>query len=79
MKIDRAPGEDGITAEIPEIDGVVTIESTEVPLNKCLKESKIPETWNNAQVVLLCKKDDKLKIEIYTCKPIVVYSIHTER
>lgn len=65
MKNGRAPGEDGITTEMLKYGGAVTIESIKILLNKCLSEGRIPDTWKNAQVVLLYKKGDKLKIDNY--------------
>lgn len=65
IKNNRAPGEDGVTTEMLKMGGTATLESIEILLNKCLSEGKIPNTWQNAKVILLYKKGDKLKIDNY--------------
>lgn len=34
-------------------------------INECLEDGKIPDTWQNVQVLLVFKKGDKLKFECY--------------
>jgi len=53
LKNDPAPGEDGITSEMIKLEGL---------MSKCLPIGNIPRTWQNAQVILLHKKGNKLDL-----------------
>jgi len=48
-----------------------TMESMKILMNKCLRIGNIPRTWQNAQVILLHKKGDKLKLSNF--RPISVW------
>ncbi|XP_050312881.1 uncharacterized protein LOC126747946 [Anthonomus grandis grandis] len=51
MKNGKAPGEDGITAEIKKLGGRTTVEAMTILLNKCLTEGVIPQAWQKAQKI----------------------------
>lgn len=72
MKNNKAPGEDDITVELLKEGGEEIITKMCELFNECLKEGKIPDTWNNAIVVLLYKKGDRADIENY--RPISLLS-----
>lgn len=65
MKNRKSPGEDRITCEMLKMGGVVIEKSLQILLNKCLQEGKIPDAWQNAEVILLFKKGDNSNIENY--------------
>lgn len=72
MKNRKSPGEDRITCEMLKMGGVVIERSLQILLNKCLLEGNIPDTWKNAEMVLLFKKGDNGNIENY--RPISLLS-----
>lgn len=57
MKNGKSPGEDQITSEMLKMGGKVLKEAVGMLLNKCLKEGRIPESRNNAEIVLIYKKE----------------------
>lgn len=65
MKNRKSPGEDRVTSEMMKIGGAVVEKSLRILLNKCLREGKIPNEWQNAEVILLFKKGDNTNIENY--------------
>lgn len=73
MKNNKAPGEDGIVAEMLKYGQEALVSILCKLLNKCLEESSIPENWNNASVVILFKKGDKKLLENY--RPISLLSV----
>ncbi|XP_044767130.1 uncharacterized protein LOC123323016 [Coccinella septempunctata] len=72
MKNRKSPGEDRITCEMLKMGGVVIERSLQILLNKCLLEGNIPDTWKNAEMVLLFKKGDNGNVENY--RPISLLS-----
>lgn len=58
MKNGRVPVEDDVTTEIITIAGGTTLEAVKISMNKYLQTSVIPDSWHNAQVILLHKKVD---------------------
>lgn len=73
LKNSKAPGEDLVTGEMLKIGGDTLEQALLVLLNKCLEEGRIPDQWQNAEVVLLFKKGDCANIENY--RPISLLSI----
>ena len=72
MKNEKSPGEDQITSEMLKTEGKVLKEAVGILLNKCLTEGRIPESWNNAEIVLIYKKGDNTNLENY--RPISLLS-----
>lgn len=72
MKNGKSPGEDQITSEMLKMGGKVLREAVRILLNKCLMEGRIPESWNNAEIVLIHKKGDNTNLENY--RPISLLS-----
>ena len=72
MKNRKSPGEDRITSEMLKLGGKIVEQATQILLNKCLKEEKIPDDWINAEVIILFKKGDISNIENY--RPISLLS-----
>lgn len=72
MKNRKCPGEDRITCEMLKMGGAIIENSIQILLNKCLQEGKIPDAWQNAEVILLFKKGDNSNIENY--RPISLLS-----
>jgi len=72
MKNGKAPGEDGILIESIKEGGDTLLQAISALFSKCLEESKIPDSWNNAVVVLLHKKGDITRLENY--RPISLLS-----
>ena len=67
-----SPGEDQITSEMLKTRGKVLKEAVGILLNKFLTEGRIPESWNNAEIVLIYKKEDNTNLENY--RPISLLS-----
>lgn len=65
MKNKRAPGEDGVTIDMIKMGGDKLLDIVKLLLDKCIEEGKVPDTWNNAEVILLHKKGDITNIENY--------------
>ncbi|XP_042872713.1 uncharacterized protein LOC122253566 [Penaeus japonicus] len=58
MKKGKAPGPDNITLDlISDADEPIHVRLARL-FNKCLKESRTPEEWNQAILILLYKKGD---------------------
>lgn len=73
MKKGKAPGEDGITADILH-EGGEHIEDILTDLfNRCLKQKDVPEDWKNAIIILLHKKGEREDISNY--RPISLLSV----
>jgi len=71
LKNRKSPGQDRITSEMLKAGGIVLEEAMCVLLNKCLEQGKIPETWQNAEIILLFKKGDP---DIANYRPISLLS-----
>ena len=80
MKNGKAPGIDGIVAEILKLAGKHTIDCLAKVYTSCLRERRIPNHWNKAKIILIHKKGDIENIKNY--RPIsllpVVYKIFTK-
>ena len=72
MKKDRAPGEDQINVDTLRLAGRETTKHLAKLFNKCLQNRQSPKAWNNAIIVLLHKKGDKMEIGNY--RPISLIS-----
>ncbi|XP_050306277.1 craniofacial development protein 2-like [Anthonomus grandis grandis] len=59
MKNGKAPGEDGITAEMIKLEGRTTVEAMTILLNKCMTEGVIPQAWQKAQLTPPVQTSDK--------------------
>ena len=80
MKKGKAPGPDNITLDlIADADEPIHVRLAQL-FNKCLKESKTPEEWNKAILILLYKKGDPRDMNNH--RPIsllsVIYKIFTK-
>lgn len=73
MKNRKAPGEDLITVEMLKNGGKTLEKALIILFNRCLEEGKIPDTWRNAEVIILFKKGDRTNIENY--RPISLLSV----
>lgn len=73
LKNCKAPGEDQITSEMLKAGGETLRKALLTLLNKCLEEGKIPDSWKNAEVILLFKKGDCTNLENF--RPISLLSI----
>ncbi|KAM0735271.1 LINE-1 retrotransposable element ORF2 protein [Formica fusca] len=69
----KAPGEDLVTSEMLKAGGEILEKALLILLNKCLDEGRIPDSWQNAEVILLFKKGDCTNMENY--RPISLLSI----
>ena len=72
LKNGKAPGEDGIPIEAIKEGGDELLTVIANMFNKCLEESRIPDSWNNAVVIVLHKKGDITKLGNY--RPISLLS-----
>lgn len=53
MKNRKAPEEDHITSEMLKMADETTLKAMKILLNKCLVNGKTPNTWQNAEIILL--------------------------
>ncbi|XP_037780209.1 craniofacial development protein 2-like [Penaeus monodon] len=61
----KAPGPDNITIDLIEAAGDVVYDKLATLFNECLRQSTIPDEWNEAIIVLLQKKGDQTNISNY--------------
>lgn len=52
MKNRKSPGEDKITCDVFRMDEYIIEEVLKVLLDQCLDDGKIPEVWQNAEVII---------------------------
>ena len=71
-KIWKAPGQDNITIDLIEAVGEEIYRKMAYLFNECITESEIPDSWNEAIVILLYKKGDPENISNY--RPISLLS-----
>ena len=76
MKKSKAVGEDCMMTELLQEGGDAILFWLEKLFNICLSELKVPNTWCNANTILLFKKGDKKDIKNY--RPITLIS-HTHK
>lgn len=65
LRNNKAPGEDLITSEMFKIGGKVLEKALLVLLNRCIEEGRIPDSWQNAETILLFKKGNRTNMENY--------------
>ncbi|KAI8522202.1 hypothetical protein Bbelb_019560 [Branchiostoma belcheri] len=65
LKLNKAPGDDNITAGILKCGGEPLVTKFTQIFNKCLSEGKVPSAWKNASIVLIHKKGDTNDIKNY--------------
>ena len=61
----KAPGPDNITIDLIDAAGDIINDKLATLFNECLIQSKVPEIWNEAIIILLHKKGDKRNISNY--------------
>ena len=69
----KAPGPDGILAEMVKCGGKTITQRMMHLYKQCLRQKQIPEEWNQATVVLLPKKGDRNDLQNY--RPISLLSM----
>ncbi|CAG4978182.1 unnamed protein product [Parnassius apollo] len=72
LKNGRAPGEDGITAELLKAGGTPVLEVLQKLFNSVLHGGTTPEAWSRSAVVLFFKKGDNALLKNY--RPISLLS-----
>ena len=65
MKNSKAPGEDGVVIDIIKEGGFQLYKHIARLFTSCLVTRKIPQSWNNAVIILLHKKGDVTDINNY--------------
>ena len=55
----KAPGPDNVTIDLIETAGELVYERLATLFSECLHQSKIPEKWDEAMIILLHKKGDQ--------------------
>jgi hypothetical protein len=63
MPNNKTPGPDSITTDMIKNGGIAVLKIIQVLFNKCLKEKKIPQKWNNANTILIYKKGDRTDLK----------------
>ena len=61
----KAPGPDNITIDLIDVAGDIINDKLATLFNECLLQSKVPEIWNEAIIILLHKKGDQKNISNY--------------
>ena len=61
----KAPGPDNITIDLIDAAGDIINDKLATLFNECLIQSKVPEIWNEAIIILLHKKGDQKNISNY--------------
>ena len=61
----KAPGPDNITIDLIDAAGDIINDKLATLCNECLIQSKVPEIWNEAIIILLHKKGDQKNISNY--------------
>ena len=76
----KAAGEDGITVDLIKDGGDIMLEKLAALYTQCLTTSSVPESWKNANIILIHKKGDVKELKNY--RPIsllsVLYKIFTK-
>ena len=72
LKNNKAPGDDGITAELLKAGGKPILEVLQRLFNSVIHEGKTPQAWHRSVVVLFFKKGDNTLLKNY--RPISLLS-----
>lgn len=64
LRNNKAPGDDGITAELLEAGAKSILKAVQKLFNSVILEGKTPEAWRGSVVVLFFKKGDNLYLEL---------------
>lgn len=72
LKNNKAPGEDGITAELLKAGGKPVLKALQRLFNSVIHEGLTPQAWNRGVVVLFFKKGDNALLKNY--RPISLLS-----
>ena len=65
LKNNKAPGDDGITAELLRAGGKPVLKVLQKLFNSVILEGNVPEAWTGSVVVLFFKKGDKTLLKNY--------------
>ena len=80
MQGGKSPGEDQITADLLKDGGLIVLEKLANLYTQCLMTASVPESWKNANIILIHKKGDMKDLKNY--RPIsllsVVYKVLTK-
>uniref|UniRef100_A0A6G5A9S4 Putative endonuclease-reverse transcriptase n=1 Tax=Rhipicephalus microplus TaxID=6941 RepID=A0A6G5A9S4_RHIMP len=79
MQRGKAAGEDQVTSDLLKDGGQIVLEKLATLFTRCLLTGRVPESWKNANIILIHKKGDDKDLMNY--KPIsllsVVYKLYT--
>ena len=73
MKGGKAPGEDQITADLLKDGREIVLEKLANLYTQCLMTAMVPESWKNANIILIHKKGDMKDLKNY--RPISLLSV----
>ena len=73
MQRGKAPGEDQITADLLKDGGQIVLEKLANLYTQCLMTASVPESWKNANIILIHKKGDMKDLKNY--RPISLLSV----
>ncbi|XP_049267523.1 probable RNA-directed DNA polymerase from transposon BS [Rhipicephalus sanguineus] len=73
MQRGKAAGEDQITSDLLKDGGEIMLEKLATLYTKCLSTGRIPESWRNANIILIHKKGDVKDLKNY--RPISLLSV----
>ena len=65
MLNNKTPGADHITTDMIKNGGTTVLKIIQKLVNRCLKEKKIPQDWNNANSILIHKTGDCTDLKTY--------------
>ena len=69
----KAAGEDQVTADLLKDGGQIVLEKLATLYTECLITSSVPESWKNANIILIHKKGDAKDLKNY--RPISLLSV----
>ena len=72
MPNNKTPGADQITTDMIKNGGTTVLKIIQKLFNRCLKEKKIPQYWNNSNSILIHRKGDCTDLKTY--RPISLLS-----
>lgn len=73
LKNNKAPGQDGMTAEMLKNGGKIITNTLYTLMNQIMQEKKIPDSWNESITIILHKKGDRSDLKNY--RPITLLNI----
>jgi hypothetical protein len=69
----KSPGSDAITVELQQKGGPALLNVMSLIFTRCLEDRRIPQVWNEGEIILIHKKGDTQDLKNY--RPITLMSV----